>query len=57
MAKCAICELAELPLTPEESKVFNEGIGKLSAVMASEAFLGKGENGIFQKPLKKWSKT
>ena len=48
MAKCAICELAELPLTPEESKTFNEGIGKLGAIMASESFLGKGENKIFQ---------
>ena len=46
MAKCQICELADLPL--ENPKKFNDGIGHLSAVMASESYMGKGKNQIFQ---------
>ena len=44
VAKCAICELAELPL--ENAKNFNEKIGKLCKIMAADAYMDK--NHIFQ---------
>ena len=44
VAKCAICELAELPL--ENAKKFNDKVGHLCKIMASDAYLDK--NHIFQ---------
>ena len=46
IAKCAICKLAELPM--ENPKVFNEAVGRLSAMIASEPWIPQRESKIFQ---------
>ena len=44
MAKCAICEMADLPI--ENARSFNDKVGHLAKIMASDAYVDK--NHLFQ---------